>query len=409
MKNVCLLFNVHQPFRLRNFPFTRIGDGGTYFDGRANEGIMRKVARNCYLPANQLLLKLIRKYRGRFRVAFSISGTALDQFEMYMPEVTESFKALADTGCVEFLAGTYAHSLAVLKSEAEFRRQVLAHVERTERLFMQRPVVFRNTELICSDQIAGIISSLGFTAMISNGVSPAPQVTGTCQVYNHHANSPLKILMKHATLSDDISARFSDSCWPEWPLTAEKFTGWLQDVPDGETPVNLFMDYETFGEHHAGNSGIFRFLEALPGEICSSGKLRFVTPAEAAGDPATATEFSFSGSHALSALPGNDLQQDAFNSLYALEAKVAACNDGQLKRNWLYLQSSDHFHYMNTRTLDCNETTGSFSPYNNPFDAFVNYMNVLTDFSLRLDKSRSQEKIKPNVHGYHAIETGLHI
>ncbi len=410
MKNICLYFQVHQPFRLRNFPFTQIGEDARYFDGEANEAILCKVARNCYLPANQLLLKLIRKHGPGFRVAFSISGTALDQFERYMPEVTESFKALADTGSVEFLAETYAHSLASLQSDQEFVRQVQAHTEKITGLFRQEPRVFRNTELIYNDRIAGLVADLGFTAMLTEGASQVLHWKSQRQLYNSAANPRLKLLLKHYRLSDDIAFRFSDRGWSEWPLTAGKFAGWLRDIPGNDQLINLFMDYETFGEHHGRNSGIFDFLEMLPGEILSGETAGFITPGEAAQLLPAAASLSVprpvswaDEARDLSAWLGNDLQQDAFDSLYALEKKVAACNSSQLRQDWMYLQSSDHFYYMSTKTLEDGAVHSYFSPYQSPFDAFMNYMNILTDFSLRLDKWL--ERKKTNIHDRHTIET----
>ncbi|GAA0550528.1 glycoside hydrolase family 57 protein [Chitinophaga japonensis] len=413
MKHVCLYFQVHQPFRLRNFSFMEIGKGHAYFDEDINYDILQKVARNCYLPANQLLLQLIKAHHGRFRVSFSISGTALDQFEQYLPEVTDSFRALADTGCVEFLAETYGHSLAALKSREEFSRQVKAHADKITGLFGKRPVAFRNTELIYNDAIGEMAARLGFTTILTEGASQVLHWKSPHNVYASAASPDLRLLLKDFRLSDDIAFRFSDRNWPEWPLTAARFAHWLNAKPPGDEIVNLFMDYETFGEHHAQGTGIFAFLADLPGQLDAHGN-RFVTPSEAVEllPPVATLSMPQPVSWAdeardLSAWLGNDLQQDAFDSLYALEKKVRACNHAQLQQEWLYLQSSDHFYYMSTKALADGSVHSYFSPYNNPFDAFVNYMNVLTDFSLRLDRWLERKKTVNDER--HTLQAGLHL
>ena len=412
MKHVCLYFQVHQPFRLRNFSFFDIGEGLPYFDDELNEAIVRKVARNCYLPANQLLLELIREHGRFFKVAFSISGTALDQFEQYAPEVIESFRMLANTGCVEFLAETYGHSLAVLKSEVEFRKQVWAHTEKTRSLFGNSSPVFRNTELIYSNDIGDIISDMGFNAMLAEGAAQVLHWKAPHQVYSNSSHE-LKLLLKHFRLSDDIAFRFPDKQWQEWPLTPAKYVTWLVEMPENSI-INLFMDYETFGEHHPPTSGIFHFLKALPGEILSTETLRFITPSEAINELPVSGTLSVPQAMSwadverdLSAWLGNDLQQDAFNTLYSLEKKIVACNNEDLRRDWLYLQSSDHFYYMSTKTMEDGAVHNHFSPYKSPFDAFINYMNVLSDFSLRLDRWLKRKNI--NVYERHPVEARLHL
>ena len=264
MRTICLYFQVHQPFRFRGYRFFDIGNDHYYYDDYSNESILDKVAKKCYLPANSLMLDLINKYPGDFKVAFSISGIAMEQFQLYAPEVLESFKKLANTGQVEFLSETYAHSLSSLHSGEEFRRQVEAHREQIRSHFGQDPVVFRNTELIYSDEIGAKVADMGFKAMLTEGAKHVLGWKSPNYLYCNSINPKLKLLLKNFKLSDDIAFRFSNKGWPEYPLTAEKFVGWLNQVPRNEEVINLFMDYETFGEHQWKETGIFDFLAALP-------------------------------------------------------------------------------------------------------------------------------------------------
>ena len=404
MKNICFYFQVHQPFRLRKYHFFDIGKHHDYFDEKENHAILRKVAQNCYFPTNALMLDLIKRHGKDFKIAYSISGTALDQFELYMPEIIDSFKALADTGCVEFLAETYAHSLSALKSKDEFVTQVSAHTAKIEHLFGQKPKVFRNTELIYADWIGDMVASMGYKVMIAEGADHILDWRSPNLVYFHPGNPELKLLLKNYKLSDDIAFRFSDKNWSEWPLTSEKYTHWLNSLPhEGET-VNLFMDYETFGEHQWHETGIFDFMRALPGQVLSGSNFRFVTPSENIQQLDSVAPLSMSSpvswadqERDLSAWLGNDLQDDAFDNLYLMEHKVKACNDERILKDWLYLQTSDHFYYMCTKFFADGDVHKYFNPYDSPYEAFINYMNVITDFTLRVDamleRKRKEERI----------------
>jgi len=340
MRHLCLYFQVHQPFRLRHYRFFDIGHRDNYFDEGYNAFIMNKVAEKCYRPANRLLLELIRKSEGRFKICYSISGTALDQFEAYAPDVLDSFKELASTGQVEFLAETSAHSLSSLKSEAEFRDQVTEHAVRIEKLFGQYPTVLRNTELIYSDHIGEMANKLGFKAMLTEGADRILGWRSPNYLYRHPDHG-LKLLLKNYKLSDDIAFRFSDPNWSERPLTADKFVHWLNAVPYDEPIVNLFMDYETFGEHQWAESGIFEFLRALPGRTLSHSSYEFSTPSEVIDrlDPVARLSIPYPISWAdeardLSAWLSNDLQRDAFESLYRLKKQVDSCDDRRLVNAW---------------------------------------------------------------------------
>lgn len=275
-KTLCLYFQVHQPVRLRKYHFFDLGKSHDYYDDFANRTITRKVAKRCYLPANQMMLELIQKYGKNFKVSFSISGLALEQFEKYAPEVIESFKALAKTGCVEFLAETYSHSLASLVDEKEFNLQVKQHADLIKKLFDYTPVTFRNTELVYSDKIGEMVARMGYKTMLTEGAKHVLGWKSPDFVYTNSLNPKLKLLLKNFRLSDDIAFRFSDKSWGEWPLTAEKYAGWLAESVKNEDLINLFMDYETLGEHQDVSTGIFAFMANLPQQVLQLRLLSFL-------------------------------------------------------------------------------------------------------------------------------------
>jgi len=280
MRSICFYFQVHQPYRLRPYRFFDIGQDHHYYNDFENSHILRRVAQKSYLPMNELLLKLIKKYGKAFNVSFSLSGSVMEQFETYTPEVLESFKKLAATGNVEFLGETYAHSLSSLKSRDEFKTQVELHSNKIKELFGQTPVSFRNTELIYSDEIGEMVHDMGYKTMLTEGAKHVLGWKSPNYIYCNSRNPKLKVLLKNFTLSDDIAFRFSDHGWPEWPLTTDKFVSWLNDIDEKEEVVNLFMDYETFGEHQWKETGIFDFMGALPGKILDGSNFTFATPSE---------------------------------------------------------------------------------------------------------------------------------
>jgi alpha-amylase len=392
MRTICLYFQVHQPFRFRRYRFFDIGNEHYYYDDYTNESILRKVADKCYLPANKVLLELIRKHEGKFKVAFSISGIALDQFELYAPDVLESFKKLAKTGSVEFLAETNAHSLAALKDRSEFEKQVNEHVRKITELFGKQPTVFRNTELVYSDEIGAMIADMGFEAMLTEGAKHILGWKSPNYLYCNAINPKLKILLKNFKLSDDIAFRFSNKGWLEYPLTTEKYVDWLNNIDKKEETVNLFMDYETFGEHQWVETGIFEFLRNLPDTVFRNSKYTFSTPSEVARNlqPVSAINVTYPISWAdeerdLTAWLGNEMQQEAFNKLYELAPKIIKAKDPKLEKDWNYLQASDHFYYMCTKFFSDGAVHSYFNPYHSPYDAFINYMNILNDFIIRVD------------------------
>lgn len=393
MKTICLYFQVHQPFRLKNYRFFNIGHDHYYYDDYANESIIRKIADNCYLPTNKIMLELIKKHGKKFKIAFSLSGSVLDQFELYAPDVLDSFKELAKTGCVEFLSETYSHSLAALKSEEEFLKQIELHKEKIKKHFKQDPEVFRNTELIYSDKIGEMVARLGYKAMLTEGAKHVLGWKSPNFLYFNAYNPKLKILLKNFKLSDDIAFRFSNKDWAEWPLTAQKFVGWLNAIDEKEEVVNLFMDYETFGEHQWEETGIFEFLKALPEEVLNSSRFKFATPSEVADghQPVAPYNVPYPISWAdeerdLTAWLGNELQDQAFDKLYELEEIVSKIDDKVIQKDWLHLQNSDHFYYMCTKFFSDGAVHNYFNPYESPYQAFINFMNVLSDFVGRIEE-----------------------
>ena len=395
-KSICLYFQVHQPNRLRLYRFFDIGKDSHYYDDFANRTILRRVAQKCYLPMNALLLELIEAHKGSFKVAFSISGSVLEQFDRYAPEVIESFRKLAQTGCVEFLSETYYHSLASLQSPVEFKNQVMKHKAAIEHYFGVTPKAFRNTELIYSDAIGEMVYDMGFKTMLTEGAKHVLGWKSPNFLYSCAQAPSLKLLLKNSSLSDDIAFRFSDRNWPDWPLTGEKYLSWIKSAAQNDEIVNLFMDYETFGEHQKAASGIFDFMRALPQIVINDGEFEFVTPTQAAkkhrpvGELDVMDPISWADEERdVTAWLGNELQNDAFNKLYDQEEKLALLDDEALWSDFGHLQESDHFYYMCTKFFSDGAVHKYFNPYDTPYEAFINYMNVLSDFILRVDDAIS--------------------
>lgn len=392
MPSICFYFQVHQPYRLRHYSFFDIGQDHFYEDAEVNRTILDKVAQKCYLPMNELLLKMIRRWEGRFRVAFSLSGVAMDQFEEYQPEILDSFRALVDTGCVELLSETYAHSLAALYDPDEFRAQVALHDELIKKHFGATPRVFRNTELTYRNDIARMVEDMGYEAILTEGADHILGWRSPNYMYQPSSCTKLKLLLKNYRLSDDIAFRFSNRGWDQWPLTAEKFAGWAHAVNGAGELINLFMDYETFGEHQWAETGIFDFMEALPAAVFADPNFDFVTPSQAAErySPIARIDVPNAISWAdverdLTAWIGNDMECDAIETVYSLKEKVLADGDEGIVRTWRRLQTSDHFYYMCTKWFSDGDVHKYFNPYGTPYDAYINYMNVLSDFKMTLD------------------------
>ncbi len=402
-KTISLYFQVHQPIRLKQYRFFDIGNNDYYYDDYLNESIINRVATNCYLPANKILLKKLKQHEGKFRVAFSLSGVLIDQLKLYTPEVLESFKELAQTGMVEFLSETYSHSLISLQNKDAFLSEVKKHSDLIKSTFGLKPTTFRNTELIYSDSIGESISQLGFKTILTEGVERILKWRSPNYVYQHPTVPDVRLLLRNHKLSDDIGFKFGDIKWEEWPLTSSKYVKWIRESDQCDV-INIGLDYESFGEHQKAHSGIFKFLEELPDEALNYGDIRFSLPSEVANENKPKADFSAPDpvswadqERDTSAWLGNEMQKEAFNKLYALSEKTERCDDIKLKKDWGYLQTSDHFYYMATKFFSDGEVHAYFNPFNTPYEAFINYMNVLNDFKIRLERSIKNKKIKANV------------
>ncbi len=403
MPSVCFYFQVHQPMRVKRYRMFDIGHDREYFndDGESNvnnKKILLKVAEKCYIPTNKVLLDLLHTYP-EFRVSFSLSGVFLEQAAMYAPEVIRSFQDLVATGRVEILAETYYHSLAALYSKDEFHEQVSEHSALIKKLFDVTPTVFRNTELIYSNDIAREVELMGYKGILTEGADHVLDWRSPNFVYKPSGTRNIKLLLKNYKLSDDIAFRFGSKEWEGYPLTADTFAKWINAINGSGDTINLFMDYETFGEHQWESTGIFDFLKALPGEVLKHVDNRFLTPSQVIDRHESVSELDIPHviswadiERDLSAWRSNDIQHDALNSVYGLEKSVVASGDPLILRDWRRLQTSDHFYYMCTKWFADGDVHKYFNPYETPYDAFIAYMNVLQDLKLRIEESRKERE-----------------
>jgi alpha-amylase len=378
--------------RLNHFTVFNIGAtndrSSDYFNQHLNQEIFEKVAKKCYLPTNKILLDLINKYKGKFRVSFSLTGTFIEYCERYMPELLESFKALLATGAVDLLGETYFHSLSSLYDDLdEFEKQVDMHRQLIKRVFNYTPTIFRNTETIYDNRIARKIAELGYKGIITEGADKILGGRSANYLYKP-VNVDLSVLLRNYHLSDDVGFRFSTHDWAEFPLTADKFAAWISRC-EGDL-VNLFLDYETFGEHQWTETGIFEFLKHLPGEILKYKNVDFVTVGEAATryTPVGEIDVPWAISWAdedrnVSTWLGNDMQKACFNELKNIGGKLKEKYNERLLKTWRRLQTSDHLYYCSTKGLADGAVHAYFSPYDNPYEGFMNYMNVLQDLKQR--------------------------
>lgn len=387
MTDICFYFQVHQPFRLRKYSVFDIGKNTDYFDDQKNGEIMRKVADKCYLPTNKVILDLINKHDGKFKATYSITGTAIEQFEKYAPEVLDSFKELAATNCVEFLSETYYHSLSYLYSKDEFREQVEMHKKAMKKHFGVKPQVFRNTELIYNNELAKFVEKMGYKAILAEGADHVLGWQSPNFVYKPKTARKMKLLLKNYKLSDDIAFRFSNKGWEGYPLTAKKYADWLSSV-EGDT-TNLFMDYETFGEHQWEDTGIFNFLRQLPTELLKK-NIAFHTPSDLINhQPKDEIDVHNMMSWAdverdLSAWLSNKMQQSSIQELFNIRSDVMKSRDKNLIERWRKMTTSDHFYYMCTKWFNDGDVHKYFNPYESPYDAFITFMNVMNDFIVRI-------------------------
>jgi alpha-amylase len=412
MATVCFYFQVHQPYRLRNFSIFDTCNNDSvntrdYFNDASdtahnNQKVMQKVARKSYLPTNQALLDLLETHP-EFRVSFSFSGVVLEQFAEFAPEVLESFQALVATGQVEVLSETYHHSLAFFYDRDEFRSQVEEHGNLVYDLFGITPRVFRNTELAYNNELGKWADDHGYAGVLAEGWDPVLEWRSPNFLYQPPGVKNTRLLLKNYKLSDDIAFRFSDKKWKGWPLTAEKFTDWINDHnADRDTSgklINLFIDYETFGEHQWEDTGIFDFLRSLPGVLLRHPDNNFMTPSEVIENHDVHDEVDIPNTitwadseRDLSAWLGNEMQQSAVKSLYELGPAVEKTNDSNIMRDWKRLQTSDHLYYMCTKWSADGDVHAYFNPYESPYEAFVNYMNILGDLRERCTQESTFQK-----------------
>lgn len=393
-KSIILYLHAHQPYRIRHYTVFDSGFNHNYFDSptssRANnENVLLKVAHKSYLPTNKILIDLIKE-NPQFKISLSITGTLIEQLMAYAPEVLDSFKELVATGNVEIVGETYQHTLAFFYSRKEFEAQVKMHEKLIKEVFHKVPRVFRNTELSYNNELARWADDKGYNAIITEGWDPILGWRSPNYVYRPSGTTNIKLLMKNYKLSDDLAFRFGDINWSEHPLTVEKYCHWMSEDKNA-TNINLFMDYETFGEHQWKESGIFDFLKQLPSEWLKTGGHGFMTisqavrhfsPVDSIDIPSTITWAD--SERDLSAWIGNSMQKNALQAVYSLEDKIIKSKDQELLRDWRLLQTSDHFYYMCTKYFNDGDIHAYFSPYDDPYEAFMNFMNVINDIKSRI-------------------------
>jgi len=397
MLNIVFYFQVHQPYRLLHYNVLDINSGNGIFDDRLNGQVMRKVAEKCYLPTNKLLLELIKQHEGRFKVAFSITGTAIEQFKKYSPETMDSFIKLVDTGCVELIGETYFHSLSFLYDTNEFLDQVQMHRQLMQDEFGYYTTTFRNTELIYQDRLSDLIFEIdGFKTILTEGVDRILQWRTPLYAYKNYSKD-INLLLKYYQLADDIAFRFSNRDWPEYPLTVDKFVNWIDHLTLAEKGgknlfLNLFMDYETFGEHQWASSGIFDFMQHFPAAVLAKEHLGFATPnqtTQLANYQQEGLSFPEAVSWAdeqrdLSAWLENDMQKNAIETLYELFERIKSKGDAELLRIARLLSTSDHFYYMCSKYFQDGDVHKYFSPYDSPDQAYIYYITALAELEERL-------------------------
>lgn len=394
MRSVTLCFQVHQPFRIKPYTFFDIGKNHFYEDEGHNQLVINRVADNCYLPTNKILLQQIKKHKGLFRVAFSISGITIEQFKLYRPDVIDSFIELAKTDCVEFLAETYNHSLSSIFSKKSFIEQVDAQRKLIRATFGYQPEVFRNTELIHNNEIAATVKEMGLKGMITEGIPRLLGSLSTNKVYSP-AHVTFPVILRNCILSDDLAFRFSDKNWKGYPLTVEKYASWIKRSLKKHENATIYVDYETFGEHQKKNSGIFTFLRKLPGMLIETHGIECMNPSEVIDtmeiqDVYDAHEtISWADSEKdLSAWYSNSMQKEAIEKIYSLEPLIRKMQIRRHTDKWNKLQTSDHFYYMSTKGMSDGEVHSYFSPFASPHDAYIHYMNVVADFELEIRKKK---------------------
>jgi alpha-amylase len=391
MPSVCFYLHLHQPERLSKFSFFDIGQNKPYFDDEKNKFYLERVVRKSYLPTNKILLDLIKETKGKFKVSFSITGTLIDQLERDFPEVINSFRELVKTGSVDILSETYYHSLAYLYSKEEFKKQVKIHNKKIKELFNYTPKVFRNTELIFNNEMAKFIQEMGYKGILAEGADHILGWRSPNFLYRAKTANKIKLLLKNYRLSDDIAFRFSNQNWTEWPLRADKYASWVNQINGNGEVVNLFMDYETFGEHQWESTGIFDFLRTLPYEILKHPDNNFLTVSEVVKKYKPVAELDYHNivswadlERDLSAWLGNKMQKSSMEKIYNLEKEVLATKSEKIIKDWRRLQTSDHFYYMCTKWFSDGDVHKYFNPYESPYDSFIFFMNIINDLKFKI-------------------------
>lgn len=395
-KAIVLYLHVHQPYRVKAYSVFDTASNHNYFNeqsyetDRNNEKVFRKVAEKSYRPMNALLLDMLNKHP-EFKLSLSITGTFIDQAEKWGQDVLDSFKAMVDTGRVEIVAETYYHSLAFFYSRSEFEKQVEIHRDKIKQVFGAETKVFRNTELAYNDNLAHWADEYGFKGILAEGWDHILEWRSPNTVYRPYGSNDIKLLMKNYKLSDDLAFRFSDRAWAEWPLTVDKYHAWAEEALKDMPILNLFMDYETFGEHQWADTGIFDFMSGFINRWLSSDNNTFYTVSDAISNIEPVAEISMpytvtwaDTERDLTAWLGNSMQQEAMHYLYRLEEDVMRSGDINLISDWRLLQTSDHVYYMCTKWFNDGDVHAYFSPYDSPYDAFLYYMNVIRDIRWRL-------------------------
>ena len=394
MVDVCFYFQVHQPYRLKKYSLFDIGKSQEYFDHEKNKEVFHKVTSKCYFPMNNLLLELLNKHP-QFKVAFSLSGVFLEQCKEYNPELLESFRKLVRTGKVEILSETYYHSLAFLYSKKEFNEQVEEHKKLVQELFGVTPKVFRNTELIYNNELAKEVEKMGYEGILAEGADHILDWRSPNYVYHPKDTEKIKLLVKNYKLSDDVAFRFSNQAWSEWPLSTDRYVNWINNVNGNGNVVNLFMDYETFGEHQWEHTGIFEFMRTLPSKVLEHPDNNFVTPGEAVNRYKSVSDLDYpydvswaDMERDVSAWRGNKMQESALSQIYMMQQEVLSTKNSALIHNWRKLQTSDLYYYMCTKYFNDGDVHKYFNPYDSPYEAFINFMNIVNDLTTRLKETK---------------------
>lgn len=388
MKTICLYFEIHQIINLKRYRFFDIGRDHYYYDDYENERSITEIAEKSYLPALDTLIGMAKEHGKFFKVAFSLSGVGLEQLEMYAPAVIEKLQELNETGCVEFLAEPYSHGLSSLANEESFREDVMRMSKKVKEVFGQTPKVFRNSSLIYSDEIGAQVAAMGFKGMMTEGAKHILGWKSAHYLYSCALNPNLKLLLRDYKLSDDISLRFSNTSWNEYPLFADAYVDKIAKLPEDEQVINIFMELSALGIYQPLSSNILEFLKAIP--ACAKAKgITFSTPTELCTKlkPVAALDVPYPLSwmdeeRDASSFLGNVMQREAFNKLYSVADRVRICTDLRIKQDWDYLQASNNFRFMTTKAMNVGMSRGI---YDSAYDAFTNYMNILGDFISRVN------------------------